>query len=372
MSDIVKQISLILDTDGKSHEVVLDTEKLSLGRGDGTVGHGDGVLGKGFNTTERFGKGEDLEVLEEGAGLLETTLQVDGDHTTGASGLLLLDFVSRVALKTGVDNLLDFLVSLHQFGKGKGVRLSLLDSDGKGLGTSDDDPGIESGETSSHSLEDEEESVVESLIVEHKTSGNNVGVTTNVLGERVGNNIGTEEEGVLVYGGGEGVVNNKDDTGSLKSISDLADVEDLKGGVGGGLQPADLSVGADAGLEFLDVSEVGLSDIDAGVGVENLAKISVSATVNIIDTKDVITALKDVHDGNVGSHTAGASEGVVSVFHGGEGALKAGTGGVTATGIVVNDWDTSRGLSVGGGEGDGRAHGTELLIGLVTSVDESG
>ena len=60
------------------------------------------------------------------------------------------------------------------------------------------------------------------------------------------------------------------------------------------------------------------------------------------------------------------------MFHGGEGALKAGTGGVTATGIVVNDWDTGSGLSVGGGEGDGRAHGTELLIRLVTSVDESG
>ena len=76
-----------------------------------------------------------------------------------------------------------------------------------------------------------------------------------------------------------------------------------------------LVLGANAGLEFLDVSEVGLSDINAGVGVENLAKISVGATVNIVDTKDVITALKDVHHGNVGSHTAGASEGVVSVFH---------------------------------------------------------
>ena len=188
----------------------------------------------------------------------------------------------------------------------------------------------------------------------------------------MGNNIGAEEKGILVYGGGEGVVNNEDDTGSLKSVSNLADVEDLKSGVGGGLQPANFSIRANAGLEFLDVTEVGLSDFNISVGLENLAKISISTTVNIVDTEDVVTTLEDVHHGNVGSHTAGASEGVVGVLHRGEGTLKAGTSGVTATRIIVNDWDTSSGLSVSGGEGDGRAHGTELLIGLVTSVDESG
>ena len=336
------------------------------------MGHSHGVLSKGLNSTERFGKGENLEVFEEGASLLEATLKVEGDHAAGTLGLLFVDFVTWVALEAGVVDLLNLLVTFEELGNFHCGRLGLLNSDGEGLGASDNDPGVEGGETGSHSLEDEEESVVEGLVVEHKGSGNNVGVTTDVLGKGVGHNIGTEEEGVLVDRGSEGVVDNEDDTGSLESISDLADVEDLKGGVGGGLEPADLGVGADQGFEFLDVAEVAYCDVDISVGLQDLVEVSVSATVNIINAEDVITSLEDVHHGNVSSHTAGAGESVVGLLHGGEGALKASSGGVAATSIIVNNWNTSGGLSVGGGEGDGRADSAELLIGLVTSVDQSG
>lgn len=233
---------------------------------NGAVGHGHGVLGKRLDATKGFSESKDLKGLEEVASLLETTFEVEGDHTTGALRLLLVDFVTRVALEAGVHTFQYFLVALKELGDGQGVRLSAFDSDLEGLGASDNDPGIESGETCSHSLHDEVKSVVKHLVVEHEGSSNHIRMATNVLGERVGYNIGTEEEGVLVNRGSEGVVNNEEDTGTFKGVSDLADIEDFQGRVGGGLQPADLSGGSNLPLELLDVAEVGHGDFDISVG----------------------------------------------------------------------------------------------------------
>lgn len=56
-------------------------------------------------------------------------------------------------------------------------------------------------------------------------------------------------------------------------------------------------------LKFCFVAEVSKSNVDLGCGGKDFSEISLSSSVDIIDTEDVISALKQVHHGNVSSHT---------------------------------------------------------------------
>jgi len=372
LGDIGEQVSLGLDTDGDTDEVVLNSELSSVFSGDGAVGHDGGVLSEGLNTSEGLSEGNDLETLEESLSGLDISLDVEGEHTSETSGLLLGDVVLGVALEAGVDDLINLGVGLEELGNSHGVGAGSLDTDFEGLGSSEGDPGVEGGEASSHGLQDEEESVVKVLVVHNHASGNNVGVTTDVLGDGVGDDISTEVEGVLVDGGEEGVVDNEEDASSLEGVSNLSNVVDFEGGVGGGLEPDNLGVGSDFLLEVLDVEEASEGHLDVGVLGQDFSQVSLGTTVHIVDAEDVVTGLEELHEGNVSSHAGGGGEGVLSVLDGSEGSLEVGTGGVSASGVVEDDGDTGSGLGVGGGHVDGRDNTVELLGGFVTGVDQSG
>ena len=58
--DVFYKIISVLDTDREADEVVLDTEKLSVGGGHGTVGHESRVLSEGFDASKTLGKSENL------------------------------------------------------------------------------------------------------------------------------------------------------------------------------------------------------------------------------------------------------------------------------------------------------------------------
>ena len=143
-------------------------------------------------------------------------------------------------------------------------------------------------------------------------------MATDVLSAGVGDDIGTELEGVSVDGGAESVVHTEEDTSSLKGLGDLLDVKALEGGVGGGFEPAKLGVLADLLLKSCDVSKVAESDLNIGVRVENLVQVALGAAVDVIDAEDVVAVFEHVSDSHVGGHAGGACKGVVGLLHGGK------------------------------------------------------
>jgi len=335
------------------------------------VSHHNGRLSEGLNTTERLSKSENLQVLEEVAGLSHASLNIERDHATGTTALLHVNSVLGVALKAGVANTLDTLVALEHLSDGHGVRVGTLDADFESLGAAECNPGVEGGKAGSHSLENEEKFVVEFAAVEHHGSSNDIGVSTNVLGDRVGDNVGTKLERVSVDGSGESVVDDEQDSGTLEGIGDLFDVKALEGRVGGGLEPAKFSVLLDALFEGSDVAEVGKGNLNLGVGVEDLVEVALGSTVHIVDTEDVVAVGKHVSDGNMGGHSGGAGESILGLLHGGEVALKVEASGVSATSVVEDNGLSGSGLGVGSAHGDGRRNTAPLVAGFVTSVDKS-
>ena len=205
---------------------------------------------------------------------------------------------------------------------------------------------MEGVETSSHCLEHEVDLVVQCSVVEHHAASDQVGVAADVLCQRMGHDIGAEEKRVLVHGGHEGVVDNKESAVGFALFSNHRDIEDFESRVGGRLEPDHAGVGAQEFAERLRVAKVLEGDLNVGVGSKNLVEVTLGATVDIIDAKNMIALLTEVHESNVSGHSRAASEGVVGVLKRGQLALESETGGVAATSVVEDDGLTWGGLGV--------------------------
>ena len=301
--DVSDEVLLVLDTNGDTDEVVLDSEKLSVGLGNGAVGHESGVLGERLDTSKTLSQSENLKVSEESIGVLNTALHVERDHGTGSAGLLTGNSVLGMALKTGVGNALNLRVGLEALGDSHSVAHSFSDAHFEGLAGAHGQPRVEGIKASAHSLKYEVDFVVELAGVHHHGSGNKVGVATDVLGDGVSDDISTEKERVLVDGGHESVVNNEQSTVGLAALGEGLNIEDLKGRVGGSLEPDHSSVLAQLRLEFLGIREVLEGDLDVGVRSKDLTEVSLGAAIDVIDNEDVISLLAKVHEGNVSSHS---------------------------------------------------------------------
>ena len=70
-------------------------------------------------------------------------------------------------------------------------------------------------------------------------------VSVDVLGDRVNNNISAQGKGVLEEGRHEGVVDNQLGVVLVGNLGNGLDIDQTEGGVGGGLDPDELGVGAD-------------------------------------------------------------------------------------------------------------------------------
>jgi hypothetical protein len=101
----------------------------------------------------------------------------------------------------------------------------------------------------------------------------------------VNNNVGTVIKGILDIGAHEGVVDNNKDTTLVGNIGNKSDIDQAKGGVGGGFDPDELSFGADQVLDLL-LNARRERDIDTVRG-GNLGEVTVSATVHIRNRDDV-------------------------------------------------------------------------------------
>ena len=88
------------------------------------MGHQGWVLSERLDSTQTLSEGEDLESLEESFSLLDTTLDIEGDHATEAAlALLLGNVMIWVRGKTWVDHSLNLRGGLESLGDGHAVRV---------------------------------------------------------------------------------------------------------------------------------------------------------------------------------------------------------------------------------------------------------
>ena len=102
-----------------------------------------------------------------------------------------------VRRQTWIQDLLDFWVLLEELGDDHCVAARLFDSDLERLRASEAEPGIEWTNNATSGLHVKVELVIKVGVVEHKCAGHNIGMTSNILGQRMHDNVSAEFGGVL-------------------------------------------------------------------------------------------------------------------------------------------------------------------------------
>lgn len=280
--DIGDQVLSVLNTDRQTDQVLGDAKSSTVLSADGAVGHGGGQLAQRLDTSERLGKGEELDVTQESVGSGQVTLDAERDHTTETLLLGLGQLVLGVRGQARVDDILDTGGGLEDLGNGQGALGVLLHAQVQGLQTTVGQEAVKGRRNGTDRVLEEGELGVDLLVGGDGNTHDDIRVSVDVLGDRVDNNVGTELERVLEEGRHEGVVDNELGVVLVGNLGNGLDVNETEGGVGGGLDPDELGVGADGLGNVGGILEIDKGDLDVE-GAGDLGEVAVGASIDVVD-----------------------------------------------------------------------------------------
>ena len=307
-------------------------------------------LDQTLDPTQALCKRVDLGRLAEPARSLLAARDAEAQHAAahGVAVLLLRDGVLRVRREAGVVYEEDVGGSGEGSGDGGGVLGGLAGAQVQGLHAAVGEPAVEGGGDGADGVLEEGEALVELWGVEGGGAHDDVRVAVDVLCDGVDDDVCAVVEGVLDVGGEEGVVDDDEDAVLVGDCGDGADVDEGEGGVGGGLDPDELCVGLDQGLD-VDLEGGREGDVDV-VGGGHLCEVAVGSAVDIGHGDDVGAGREGLEDVGGGGGARGEGEGVAGVLESRDRLFEVVAVGVGRAGVLV----LAYGLSDGGlGEGCG-------------------
>lgn len=234
---VVDDILSSLDTDRDTDEGVSDAQRGTVLGADRAVGHDSRHLNEGLNTTKGLSEGDDLELAEHLVDVLKGALHAEGEHTTEALLLATGQVVLGVGRQTGVDHLIHLGVGLKELGDLERVLLVALHAHLEGHQTTTGEVAVERGRNSTERVLHEGELIVDGVTVGDSHAHDNIGVTVDILGHRVHDNVRTEAEGVLEVRAHEGVVHDKERAVRVCVLGHSGNIDEAKGRVRGRLDP---------------------------------------------------------------------------------------------------------------------------------------
>ena len=172
--EISNEVFDVLDADGHTDEVVLNSQHLPVSRRHRAVGHEGGVLDERLDAAKTLRKREQVKALEQSFGVFDSSLHVERDHGTRSSALLLCNVILGVARQSRVDDPLNFAVAFEEFRDGHSVLHGLVDAHFEGFAGAHGQPGIEGIKTRAHSLQHEVEFVVELAVIKADASSDHI------------------------------------------------------------------------------------------------------------------------------------------------------------------------------------------------------
>lgn len=373
LENIGLKILSILNTAGDADKVLVDADGVTGGLWDTGVGHGGWNLAERLDTSERLGEGEELGLLAETLSAGSSSLDAEREHTTthAVAVLLLGNGVLWVRLKTWVVDGDDVWGLLKSVGNGGGVGGGLASAEVKGLKTTVSQPGVECRWDGTDGVLEERKTLLHGIRVEGGNTHDNIGVSVDVLGDGVDNNVGAVVKWVLDIWGEEGVVDNNHDTVSVGLVGNGADIDQAKSWVGWSLDPDELGLWGDVcGEVNLDLWSEGNLDI---VCLGDLGEISVGSSVDVGNGNNVGALGQRLEDDSGGGRSGRESESILGVLKGGNGLLEVVSVWVGGAGVLVlANWLSNTGLGVGGREGDGLDDSAGDWVVRRSSVDSEG
>mmetsp|Transcript_84999 Transcript_84999/g.173370 ORF Transcript_84999/g.173370 Transcript_84999/m.173370 type:complete len:365 (+) Transcript_84999:409-1503(+) len=208
-----------------------------------------------------------------------------------------------------------------------------------------------------------------------------IAVAVHKLGNTVDHHVGPQLQRALEVRRHEGVVDSQQNVVGLRDGSDLADVRDLQGGVGGGFHPDQLRVRADGALQLAVRADVTEAELDGGVLLHQTLEVALRATVHVVDGHHVAAGFKQVHHGGRGGGARGEGNSVLATLRRRDCLLEGSARGVSGTAVLVTDVvavgvvlahdNARRLLGKRGGKADRNCDCAGHGVGLLASVDDA-
>ena len=206
---VVEQVVDIFDADREAQESVGESARFANVFGDGAMRHGGGVADQRLNTAEAFGQGKDFEASHHGIDIGIGTFELEGDHAAEAAHLPFRQFMIGMVEKTGIVDLFNARMLGQEGGNGSCVFFVLAHTYGEGFDAAQSEPCIERGGDATGGILIELDGLVDLFVVQHKRTTDDIAMSINIFGSAVDNDVGTQFEGLLEVGTGEGVVHDE-------------------------------------------------------------------------------------------------------------------------------------------------------------------
>ena len=341
LHDVGDKVGLVLDTAGDADKVVEDADGLALLAGDAAVGHGAGDFDEGLDTAQGLGEGEDVGFLAEALGSGVPTVDAEGEHAAAHAVAVLLerDGALRVGVQAGVVDEEDVGGGLERGGDARGVLGGLAGAQVQRLKPAVREPAVEGRGDGADGVLQEGQLLEELGRVEGGGAHNDVRVPVDVLRDAVDDNVGAVVQRVLHVGGHEGVIDDDHDAVLVGEGRNLADVDELQGGVRGRLDPDELRVGLDQ-LLHVELDGRRKRDLDI-VRQGDLCEVAVGAAVDIGDGDDVRAGGERLQDVGCGGRAGAVGERIVGVLERCDCAFKVVAGGGVSAALATFWWSIS-------------------------------
>jgi hypothetical protein len=245
--------------------------------------------------------------------------------------------------------------------------------------TSESHVAIKGGRDSTQSILHKSELFIELIGFGDHNTHHHIGVTTNVLGDRVNHEVSSEIKRVLAIRRHESVVYDQKNVSFVSDLSQSSDVSEFECGVGRSFHPKEFGVFLEGSVELFFVVHINKGGGDVGMRFQNSSEVSLSTSIHIVNGDDVVSVVESLKDRACGSHTRGERNTVVTVLNSGHGKFK-GTSSRIACSRVLKAAESRAGklsarelsralLSKRSGQRDGRHNSPCKRIGILASMN---
>ena len=362
----------MLDAHGEPHQAILQAGGApGLGRDRG-VGHRGRRLHQGLHPPEGLGQGEHPRPHGERLAGGDAAGQLEAHHAAGRAHLAAAELVLGVARQARI---------VHPLDLGRGLQVSRdrgcigavpVHAHGQGLDAAQHEEAVHGPGRPAHGVLVERELLADRGVPRDQGTADHVGVTAQVLGQGVQDDVGPEGEGLLQVGRREGVVHHAERPGAVGELGRRADVRQAQQGVARGLE---VHVARALGEGPLDLGQVGRVDEREAdpVALEHAREEAPGPAVEVVARHHVVPRLEPVEERVAGCQARGEGQAAAALLERGEVGLQGRAGGVAGAAVlVVPDGLGRRTLGVGAGHVDRRHDGTGDGVGLLAGVDGEG
>jgi len=146
------------------------------------------------------------------------------------------------------------------------------------------------------------------VVADHDHAADHVGVTIEVFGRRMHNQVSAMFQRTLQDRRGEGVVDRDQQAALARDRADRLQVDDLQGRVGRSFDPDQFRVRLDRGLERGRIGQVDEAEIQPRAAPPHALEQAIAAAVDVVHRDNMITAVEQLQQGRGRRQSGGKGE----------------------------------------------------------------